>query len=286
MKDLPIRILTAIIFGTLVIGSLLIDPYAFMLVMYLFAILAGYEWFKLTGTQYKKLSILYYLIGTTVVFFSYGFLYLTQEHLLQNLEGNKLFFLLIFLLPIYVFPLLGIIDVVMNKSNNIQYLIRLFFPFFFIVIPLFILSIIPFLLITQSQGMKHMFYFFAVIWIYDTMAYFIGSLWGRKKLAPTISPAKTWEGLIGGFLVTSLIFLIFKNVFFNDFNILFYTTSLITIMISATFGDLFESKIKRNAGVKDSGTIFPGHGGVLDRLDSVFFASPFYFVLLILLLVC
>lgn len=281
MKDLPTRILTAIVFGILVIGSLLIDPYVFMGVMYLFAILAGFEWFKLTGTQYKKLSILYYWIGTTVVFFSYG-LYLTQEHLLQNLEGIKLFFLLIFLLPIYVFPLLGIIDVVINKSNNIQYLIGIFFPFFFIAIPLFILSIIPFLLLRQSQNMSHMFYFFAVIWTYDTMAYFIGSLWGRKKLAPTISPAKTWEGLIGGFIVTLIIFLILKNVFFNNFNLLFYAMSLIILMISATFGDLFESKIKRNAGVKDSGTIFPGHGGVLDRLDSVFFASPFYFVLLIL----
>jgi phosphatidate cytidylyltransferase len=110
------------------------------------------------------------------------------------------------------------------------------------------------------------------LWINDTMAYIIGSLIGKTPLSK-ISPKKTWEGTVGGLVLTiGVACLVAKLV---DFNIL--KTSIIAAIasIAGTFGDLFESKLKRMAGVKDSGHIMPGHGGFLDRFDSLLFAIPF-----------
>jgi len=116
------------------------------------------------------------------------------------------------------------------------------------------------------------------IWINDTMAYIVGSLIGKTPLSK-ISPKKTWEGTIGGILLsvglTGILFsLIYNRAVIAGFVLLLMPLSLISA-IAGTFGDLLESKLKRMAGVKDSGHIMPGHGGFLDRFDSLLLAIPF-----------
>jgi phosphatidate cytidylyltransferase len=115
------------------------------------------------------------------------------------------------------------------------------------------------------------------IWINDTMAYVVGSLIGKTPLSK-ISPKKTWEGTIGGIILSAVTMgLITPVIFDNPFSLIFQWIVFIIALISAitgTFGDLFESKLKRMAGVKDSGTLMPGHGGFLDRFDSMLFAIP------------
>jgi phosphatidate cytidylyltransferase len=109
------------------------------------------------------------------------------------------------------------------------------------------------------------------IWINDTMAYIVGSLIGKTPLSP-ISPKKTWEGTIGGAILAVVVMSALALV--TGLLPLLHTAIIATLAsISGTFGDLFESKLKRLAGVKDSGQIMPGHGGFLDRFDSLFFAS-------------
>jgi phosphatidate cytidylyltransferase len=115
----------------------------------------------------------------------------------------------------------------------------------------------------------------ASLWINDTMAYIIGSLIGKTQLTK-ISPKKTWEGTIGGVILSAgVIFSLACFVF--HLGILSYRLAIIAIVasITGTFGDIFESKLKRMAGVKDSGHIMPGHGGFLDRFDSLLVATPF-----------
>jgi phosphatidate cytidylyltransferase len=115
----------------------------------------------------------------------------------------------------------------------------------------------------------------ASLWINDTMAYIVGSLIGRTQMSK-ISPKKTWEGTIGGIILSiTVIFLLTHYVF--KFGIISYALMTLAAIasIAGTFGDLFESKLKRMAGVKDSGHIMPGHGGFLDRFDSLLFATPF-----------
>ncbi|MCW3120189.1 MAG: phosphatidate cytidylyltransferase [Chitinophagaceae bacterium] len=118
----------------------------------------------------------------------------------------------------------------------------------------------------------------ASIWINDTMAYIVGSLIGKTPLSK-ISPKKTWEGTIGGILLciglTGIIFSLIFDHKLSWASVLLTTPISIIASIAGTFGDLLESKLKRMAGVKDSGQIMPGHGGFLDRFDSLLLAIPF-----------
>jgi phosphatidate cytidylyltransferase len=117
----------------------------------------------------------------------------------------------------------------------------------------------------------------ACMWINDTMAYIVGSLIGKTPLSK-VSPKKTWEGTIGGVLLAGLIVgyfsYVFDEWFIFDQGLSFWILLAIIAAVTGTFGDLLESKLKRMAGVKDSGSLMPGHGGFLDRFDSLLLATP------------
>ena len=113
-----------------------------------------------------------------------------------------------------------------------------------------------------------------LVWTGDTMAYFIGRAWGRHKLAPHISPGKTWEGSAASLGFSIVVALAFARFALRDMG---YTEAVVfaaAINIAAQIGDLAESALKRSAGVKDSSQLVPGHGGVLDRIDALLFAAP------------
>ncbi len=126
------------------------------------------------------------------------------------------------------------------------------------------------------------------MWANDTFAYLVGSKFGKHKLLPRISPKKTVEGFLGG-LVGALIigFIIFKVIekFIPDpenYGLWVWACLAIIVSVFGTIGDLIQSKFKRQAGVKDSGIIMPGHGGMYDRLDSIIYASPFIYAFLLI----
>ncbi|WP_201594941.1 phosphatidate cytidylyltransferase [Psychrobacter vallis] len=123
-----------------------------------------------------------------------------------------------------------------------------------------------------------LFYVFLLVWCTDSGAYFVGRKLGRHKMAPNVSPNKSIEGLAGG-LVTGLLVVVAISVFKLQLTgvslVAFVSLSALTILASV-LGDLFESMLKRRARVKDSGTILPGHGGVLDRIDSLLSATPIF----------
>ncbi|MDN8493205.1 CDP-archaeol synthase, partial [Acinetobacter baumannii] len=115
-------------------------------------------------------------------------------------------------------------------------------------------------------------------WGADSGAYFVGRKFGKRKLAPTVSPNKSVEGLYGGILTTIIVMLVVQYQYLNLTwvqQLLFLILSLITVF-GSVLGDLFESMIKRRAGIKDSGRVLPGHGGVLDRIDSLLAAAPIF----------
>lgn len=121
-------------------------------------------------------------------------------------------------------------------------------------------------------------YVFLLVWCADSGAYFVGRKFGKRKMSPNVSPNKSMEGLAGG-LVTGLIVVMGISLFKLNLSgialVIFVGLSLLTILASV-LGDLFESMLKRRAGVKDSGTILPGHGGILDRIDSLLSATPIF----------
>ena len=119
-----------------------------------------------------------------------------------------------------------------------------------------------------------------IIWSSDTFAYLSGKNFGKHKLFPSVSPKKTIEGFIGGLLGAVLVAVCFS--LYSVKSIWEWIGIALILVVFGTFGDLIESKFKRIAGVKDSGTILPGHGGFLDRLDSLIFTAPFVGLLLVI----
>jgi phosphatidate cytidylyltransferase len=116
----------------------------------------------------------------------------------------------------------------------------------------------------------------AVVWIADTAAYLVGRRWGRHKLAPAISPGKTWEGAAGGLIGAAAYAMILSILFagIQGTRMAVFLGAAALLVVVSILGDLFESAAKRQAGVKDSGTLLPGHGGMLDRIDSATAVLP------------
>lgn len=121
---------------------------------------------------------------------------------------------------------------------------------------------------------------FIIIWVNDTGAFIFGSLFGRHKMFPRVSPKKSWEGLWGGLICCMLVGWLFgasntslSVVYLGD-KVVFWIVTALIVSVASTYGDLFESVIKRNLHIKDSGNIIPGHGGILDRIDSLLLVIP------------
>lgn len=147
--------------------------------------------------------------------------------------------------------------------------------FGYIIIPFILLMKTPFVGVHFNP--KIIIGIFILIWTNDTFAYIVGKLIGKHKLFERISPKKTIEGFLGG-LVFTMIGSYVMSLFFTFFPITIWIGTALIVVVFGTLGDLIESKFKRSAGVKDSGKIMPGHGGILDRLDSVIFAIPFLYI--------
>lgn len=121
-----------------------------------------------------------------------------------------------------------------------------------------------------------------LVWVADSAAYFVGRAWGRHKLAPAISPGKTWEGAAGG-VAGALVYAIICKRFFDEVGWAAYLAAAALLALLSIVGDLFESAAKRRAGVKDSGALLPGHGGILDRIDSATAVLPLAALLMALM---
>jgi phosphatidate cytidylyltransferase len=129
----------------------------------------------------------------------------------------------------------------------------------------------------ENHGSHLMMALLLMIWIADTGAYFAGRAFGRRKLSPKVSPGKSWEGVIGGLSGVAVFgWLLSFHDYFQSVNPLLLSLLSMFVAIVSVGGDLFESRIKRQRGVKDSGKILPGHGGIYDRIDSVIAAAPVY----------
>ena len=129
---------------------------------------------------------------------------------------------------------------------------------------------------------SNMFGYFFILWAHDIGAYFAGRWWGKHKLFERISPKKTWEGTAGG-VAFSFLVTYFISIYCPGFSQAEWFAVAVIILITSTLGDLVESMFKRSISIKDSGTLLPGHGGMLDRFDGLFLSAPFVYVLLELL---
>ena len=138
-----------------------------------------------------------------------------------------------------------------------------------VIVPLFVA-----LYTLLRLGVGYLLFILLIVWVADGGAYFAGKTFGRVKLAPAISPGKTWEGVVGGLVLVALLAL--AAALWQGLTIVVVLPFCLAVGAISIIGDLTVSMFKRTAGVKDSGTLFPGHGGVLDRVDSVAAAAPLF----------
>ncbi|MWN31755.1 MULTISPECIES: phosphatidate cytidylyltransferase [unclassified Gilliamella] len=268
------RILAAIVLIPLVIAVLFFVPLSvFSLAIILVCGLAAWEWAQFLHISNKYLRFIFAILIVILL----SILYLIPNscelkiRLFTIILSLSIMWWLIALCLVLTYP-----DTTKYWCNSI--IIKLLFAFFTLV-PFFI-SMIELRSINYNSnsytGAIWLLYVFVLVWATDTGAYFVGRTFGKRKLAAKVSPGKTIEGLIGGVSVAIIISLIIYlfNVFDIAFSV-FFISSLLAILVSV-LGDLTESMFKREAGIKDSGHLIPGHGGILDRIDSLTAAVPVF----------
>jgi phosphatidate cytidylyltransferase len=271
------RVVTGLILGALTLGITFFAPdWLFVLALGFAACIACYEFLSIADkhiSTYKALTVGYVALEFAVV----SLLQRNDETLSHSLLMIAISASVVYLLLLFV---LG-----MRKSELSQALPSAalsFFSLFYVVLPIGLLGVVW----SLPAGRFFLLYLFAAVWSGDIAAFYVGRSWGRHKLAPRISPNKSWEGAIASIVfavAVTLILIKFSTpiVHFLENDALsvkkdYVEFGLFTALlnIAAQLGDLVESMIKRGAGVKDSGTLLPGHGGVLDRIDALLFASP------------
>ncbi len=259
------RIMTAMLLALIFIGSVLFASHDS--VRFMFAVMLGVGLFELSNLTLKPgfvgSVVLGLLAGLALWWFGSDFAALEIKYLVT--VGALLWVGIAFWLPAYRCS---------GHQSIFSRLIYFFLGLFFLAVCAVILVFIHGYF---EQGGRVLLYLMTLVWLADIGAYFSGRRFGKNKLAPNISPGKTWEGVIGGLLATVIWMLLIDSA--TDLPEIglfgFVAMGLATPIISIA-GDLFVSILKRQAGVKDSGSILPGHGGVLDRIDNVVAATPIF----------
>lgn len=268
------RILTALVLIPLTVWALFAWPQpAFAAFLGLFILIGAWEWTALCGMKKMAARLLYVaLIGISGATLAMSPALLVKAALMWPLLAVVMFWWL-----------WAFIEVLAYQDARQGFLASLpgkFLSGFFILLPAWL---VPLMLRdlphgTQPDGKWLTLYLLVIVWVADSGAYFAGHRWGKTKLAPHVSPGKTWEGVAGG-LAAVLVLAFAAGAFswrFSGYELAIWAALSLTTAFVSVFGDLFESRAKRAAGVKDSGTIFPGHGGVLDRIDAFTAAAPMF----------
>lgn len=268
------RATTALVFAAVLLGCVYYSYWSFLFFFTVVGFIGLYEFYKLSekmGAKPIKIIGYFILLLTSIIF-----LLLSESFISIPWDRNYLNF---FLLTItIIFPILFIVELFRKEGVflNIGYVI---ISLIYVVLPIILLLLIAGKNNKAYQTVLGMIFF---IWINDTGAYLVGSFLGKHKLYEKISPGKTWEGTIGGVILcialAYVVYLIFPQLAYMHWLVI-----SIIVAVFGTLGDLVESMLKRMAGVKDSGNLMPGHGGILDRFDSLFFATPFVFCYLTLM---
>jgi len=265
------RILTAIGMAVFFIGSLAyLDPYSFSILVAVVVIYAAWEWASLSGFRSYGSKFLYaFFVLGVLVFLGYILGFGKTEPL--DLHAAKS--LLTWLVSWWAIALLWIqgypSSAVLWGSRYGRATIGLL-----VLVPTWMAASI---LVSLSKGEWLIFVVVLIVAFADIGAYFVGSKFGKHKLAKNVSPNKTWEGFLGAILAN--LFLILFLGFFLKLSATGWLTlflAVIATVLASVVGDLLESMVKRHRGVKDSGNILPGHGGILDRIDSLTAALPVF----------
>ena len=265
IKNLIIRSVSGIIMAAILIAALLLTDTSGFIVLALVGTLSVYEFLKNINKSGKSNTMIALTCINSVIISLLLFMYLNT---------NESYYLAI-IVPLIIVRFC--VELFRAKPNPIQ---SISYEIFALVY-----TLLPMLLLTLIDGI-YVVAILILVWANDVGAYFVGVTFGRHKLCERLSPKKSWEGFWGGVIFAALAAFIlsyFVDGDFVPFNLGGSTISWIitgvVISLSAVTGDLFESMFKRSIDVKDSGNMIPGHGGILDRFDAMFFAAPIFYMI-------
>ena len=271
------RILSGAIYIALIVGAILLldnSPVMYLLVFPLLIVLGIGE----MVTMAKNDAAQSWLVNVIDMLGGVGLFVAFYMHY----EGETMQSRALWLLPVAFYVIIRcIVQLYRPQQNALHSLERSFFSLGYVALPVSLLNCI--MSITAPRLLLGMFIF---IWLYDTGAYCVGMLLGRHRLFERISPKKSWEGVIGG-VAACIAGAYATHYWFDEFfqvpELATWVGLSVVVAVFATFGDLVESLIKRSVGVKDSGSILPGHGGILDRIDSLLLVAPAVLIYLLLI---
>jgi phosphatidate cytidylyltransferase len=258
------RILTAIALAVPVVWIILFQPVEILFYLLLLVVfLSGFEWSRLAGVESAWLRLVFALLVTALPWIATEYF---NQYVTIFIGVSVVWWFGVYLYLKQASPV---------EKGSVVSPVKLLIAL--LVIPTAVLAMLE--IQKGLQGGEWLLYSMMMVWVADIGAYFSGKRFGRRKLAANISPGKTREGLWGGMVATTLYSLVAAFHFELDLERTAYliVLSLLVTVISVT-GDLYESFLKRERGLKDSGKLLPGHGGILDRIDGVLAAMPVFYV--------
>lgn len=264
MKSLLTRTLTGAFFVVIVAGSLWCGSFWYGLVFLLITLFTLREFYHLMNlTGYKPQKYIGLVLGAAIFAVSYAH---ASHHASQH----------IYFLLLVLFPAVYITELFYRRSEPFHHIAVTVLGIIYVALPFSLMNYMVFIPGTEGYNPAPVLAFFFLLWSFDTGAYLAGITAGRHLLWPSVSPRKTWEGIIGGLLLAALTAVLIERYFLPS-AIWVWLVSAVIAGVAGTFGDLTESTLKRSLGLKDSGNILPGHGGLMDRFDSTLLAFPVYF---------
>ena len=268
MSNMLVRLRTAIVFVILFIGLVVGHEYSYLLLMVAIIALSLNEFLTLFSHTREKnrISFWYKPLAITMGVSIFILTYLAAHNIWPYTWP---IFLAIAPLSFFIIELWAdSANPFRNIAINALGLIYIAFP----------IGLLNFMAITDGEyNYKIVLSLIFIVWAYDAGAYVFGTKFGKHKLFERVSPGKTWEGSMGG-LISALLIAYAVHLVFNPYPLQDWLIIAVIICIFGTFGDLIESMLKRSLNIKDSGTLMPGHGGMLDRFDAVYFMLPFVYL--------
>ncbi|MGQ0829539.1 MAG: phosphatidate cytidylyltransferase [Bacteroidota bacterium] len=267
MNNFFTRALTAGAFVAVLLVCTFYSHLSFSILFFLITILGTWEFYILSEKGDNKPQKIVGTIVSSILFTSTALVcmgFIDVRFLIINIP----LLFLVFIIELYL-----------KASNPFRNIGFTLLGVIYVAVPFSLLNFL--LTYTGSYSHQILFGFFFILWSNDTGAYLAGSAFGKNKLFPRISPGKSWEGSIGGAIASYIVAYIISG-WYTDINITDWMIIATILIIIGTLGDLVESLYKRSKNVKDSGNLLPGHGGILDRFDSLIMAVPFVFTYLYL----
>lgn len=261
------RTLSGLVFVIVIIGSILLHSYAFLLVFTLVSAFAVSEFHKLTNLKGQiEVNFLMAITGAIILFIT-SYLHAANIIRYPAYSVYGLYLVIVLVSELY-----------RRKTNPINNWAYFMLGQILVALPFALLNFIAFI---DASAYKPLILIavFATIWVNDTGAYVFGITFGKHRLFERISPKKSWEGFAGGALAALASGYVFSLVI-PEISLIQWLLFSEIVVVAGTFGDLLESQLKRTVCIKDSGNIIPGHGGLLDRFDSMLLAAPVIFIYL------